>query len=189
MTTIAVFVFVFTKFLAGAWVVVIAIPALMMLFNVTEHYYTEVAKELKLGKTPPPPRKREGIVIVPTSTVNLLTQKAVSAALSLGDTVVAVAVAGDEDECVRIKREWDEWACGIPIEVLLDPQRSLVRSVLRYVKSVEDEDATIVVLIPEIVPNKRRHEILHNQRARLLAAVLKARTKVVIATLPFHLHD
>ena len=40
MTTIAVFVFVFTKFLAGAWVVVIAIPALMMLFNVTEHYYT-----------------------------------------------------------------------------------------------------------------------------------------------------
>jgi hypothetical protein len=64
-----------------------------------------------------------------------------------------------------------------------------VRSVLRYVKSVEDEDATIVVLVPEILPNKRRHEILHNQRARLLAAVLKARTNVVIATLPFHLHD
>jgi amino acid transporter len=189
MTIVAVFVFLLTKFLAGAWVVVVAIPALMMLFNVTEHYYAEVAKELKLGKTPPPPRKREGIVIVPTSTVNLLTQKAVSAALSLGETVVAVAVAGDHDECVQIKREWDEWACGIPIEVLLDRQRSLVRSVLKYVKSVEDEDATIVVLIPEILPNKRRHEILHNQRARLLSAVLKARTNVVIATLPFHLHD
>jgi hypothetical protein len=68
--------------------------------------------------------------------------------------------------------------------VLLDPQRSLVRSVLRYVKSVEDEDededATIVVLISEI---------LHNQRARVQSAVLKARTNVVIATLPFHLHD
>jgi amino acid transporter len=189
MTTVAVFVFVFTKFLAGAWVVVVAIPALMMLFNVTEHYYTEVAKELKLGKTPPPPRKREGIVIVPTSTVNLLTQKAVSAALSLGEMVVAVAVAGDEEESAQIEREWGEWACGIPIEVLLDPQRSLVRSVLKYVKSVEQEDATIVVLIPEILPNKRRHEILHNQRARLLSAVLKARTNVVIATLPFHLHD
>jgi len=180
---------VFTKFLAGAWVVVVAIPVLMMLFNVTEHYYAEVAKELKLGRTPPPPRKREGIVIVPTSTVNLLTQKAVSAALSLGEMVVAVAVAGDEEESAHIKREWHEWSCGIPIEVLLDPQRSLVRSVLKYVKSVEQEDATIVVLIPEILPNKRRHEILHNQRARLLSAVLKARTNVVIATLPFHLHD
>jgi hypothetical protein len=56
-------------------------------------------------------------------------------------------------------------------------------------KSVEDEDATIVVLISEILPNKRRHEILHNQRARVLSEVLKARTNVVIATLPFHLHD
>jgi amino acid transporter len=189
ITAIAVLVFVFTKFLAGAWVVVIAIPALMLLFHQTEVYYAAVARELKLGRTPPPPRRRESVVIVPASTVNLLTQKAVSAALSLGQTVVAVAVAGDEEEAEQVKREWDEWACGIPIEVLLDPQRSLVRSVLRYVKSVEDEDATIVVLIPEILPRKRRHEILHNQRARVLSAVLKARTSVVIATLPFHLHD
>jgi amino acid transporter len=189
MTAIAVVVFLGTKFLAGAWVVVIAIPALMLLFHETERYYDAVALELKLGKTPPRPRKRESVVIVPTSTVNLLTQKAVSAALSLGNTVVAIAVAGDEEESERIKRDWDDWSCGIPIEVLLDPQRSLVRSVLRYVKSIEDEDATIVVLIPEILPRKRRHEILHNQRARLLSAVLKARTNVVIAILPFHLHD
>jgi len=189
MTTVAVFVFLGTKFLAGAWVVVVAIPALMLLFHQTERYYAEVARELKLGKTPPPPRKRQSVVIVPSSTVNLLTQKAVSAALSLGETVVAVAVAGDEEECDEIKREWDEWSCGVPIEVLLDRQRSLVRTVLRYVKSVENEDATITVLIPEIIPRKRRHEILHNQRARLLAAVLKARTDVVIAILPLHLHD
>ncbi|HET6865683.1 MAG TPA: APC family permease [Solirubrobacteraceae bacterium] len=189
MTAIAVVVFLVSKFLAGAWVVVIAIPALMALFAVTERYYAEVARELKLGKTPPPPRKRHSVVIVPASTVNLLTQKAVSAALSMGETVVSLAVAADEEEADRIKREWDEWACGVPVEVLIDPQRSLVRTVLKYVKSVEDEDATITVLIPEIVPRKRRHEILHNQRARLLAAVLKARTNVVIATLPFHLHD
>ena len=189
MTTIAVCVFLGTKFLAGAWVVVVTIPLLMLLFTRSEHYYADVARELKLGKTPPPPHKRESVIIVPASTVNLLTQKAVSAGLSLSQTVVAVAVAGDEEEAERVKRDWDEWSCGVPIEVLLDPQRSLVRSVLRYVKSVEDEDATIVVLIPEILPRKRRHEILHNQRARVLSAVLKARTNVIIATLPFHLHD
>jgi hypothetical protein len=161
----------------------------MLLFTRTERYYAEVARELKLGKTPPPPHRRESVVIVPASTVNLLTQKAVSAALSLGQTVVAVAVAGDEEECEQIRRDWNEWSCGVTIEVLLDPQRSLVRTVLRYIKSIEDEDATIVVLIPEIVPRKRRHEINHNQRARLLSAVLKARTDVIIATLPFHLHD
>ena len=60
---------------------------------------------------------------------------------------------------------------------------------LEYVKSLENEDATITVLIPEVMPRKRRHEILHNQRGRLLEAVLKARTDVIVATLPFHLHD
>jgi hypothetical protein len=161
----------------------------MYLFSQTEHYYAEIARELKLGKTPPPPRSRESVVIVPSSTVNLLTQRALSAALSLGQTVVAVAVAGDEQECERTKRAWDEWKISVPLEVLLDPQRSLIRTVLRYIKSIEHEDVTITVLIPEILPRKRRHEIFHNQRGRLLAAVLKARTSVIIATLPFHIHD
>jgi len=189
LTALAVLVALLTKFTAGAWVVAITIPCLMFLFARTEGYYERVATELRLGKTPPPPRKRDSIVIVPTSTVNLLTQRAISAALSLGQTVVAVAVAGDEEECAEITHGWDEWKSGVPIEVLLDPHRSLVRTVLRYIKSIEDENAAITVLIPEIMPSKRRHEILHNQRGRLLEAVLKAHTDVVIAVMPFHLHD
>ena len=189
MTALAVVVALLTKFTEGAWVVTIAIPSLIVLFWQTERYYDAAAKELKLGRTPPHPHKRESVVIVPTSTVSLLTERAVSAALSLGDTVVAVAVAGDEEECARVKHEWDDWSPGIPIEVLLDPHRSLVRTVLRYVRSVDSEDVTITVLIPVVIPRKRRHEILHNQRGRILEAVLKARTDAVIATLPFHLHD
>ncbi len=189
MTAIAVVVFLISKFVAGAWVVVVAIPAMIILFARIEGYYAEVASELKLGKTPPAPRKGESVVIVPTSTVNLLTEKAISAALSLGEIVVAVAVAGDEDECDEIRRAWDEWSSSVPIEVLLDPQRSLVRSVLHYIESVENEDAVITVLIPELVPAKRRHEILHNQRGRILETVLKARTDVIVARLPFRLHE
>jgi amino acid transporter len=189
LTAVAVIVALLTKFVHGAWVVALAIPLLMLLFCQTEGYYGRLASELKLGRTPPPPRRRESIVIVPSSTVSLLTERAVSAALSLGETVVAVAVAGDEDECERITRAWEEWGSGVPIEVLLDPHRSLVRTVLRYIRSIEEEDATIMVLIPEMIPAKRRHEVLHNQRGRLLEAVLKARTNVIVATLPFHIHD
>jgi amino acid transporter len=190
MTAIAVVVFLSTKFLAGAWVVTLAIPLLMFLFWHTESYYAKVGAELRLGRTPGPPQRRESIVVVPTSTVNLLTERALSAALSLGETVVAVAVAGDEEESEQIKRDWDQWRCSVPLEVLLDPHRSLIRTVLHYVESVQAEDATITVLIPEIIPSKRRHEILHNQRGRLLESVLKSQTKgVVIATLPFHIDD
>ena len=189
MTGIAVIVFLWSKFLNGAWVVVVTIPLLIILFSRIEGYYGQVAKELRFGKTPPPPHKRESIVVVPTTTVSLLTERALSAALSLGDTVVAVAVAGDEEEAQQIKHNWDEWSCSTPLEVVIDPQRSLVRTVLKYIRSVEGEDAQITVLIAELMPRKRRHEILHNQRGRVLEAVLKARTNVVVATLPFHLHD
>jgi hypothetical protein len=165
------------------------VPLLMYLFASTEHYYREVAVELELGRNPPFPHKRESIVIVPTTTVSLLSERALSAALSMGDTVVAVAVAGDADECQKIKQDWATWRCAVPLEVLIDPQRSLIRSLLRYVHSLDGADATVTVLIAEVVPRKKRHEILHNQRGRLLAAVLRARTDVVIATLPFRLHD
>jgi len=169
--------------------VTLVIPLMMVLFSRTEGYYAQVATELGLGRTPPPPRSRESIVIVPTTTISRLTERALSAALSLGETVVAVAVAGDEDECEQIKKNWDQWKCGVPLEVLLDPHRSLIRTVLRYVESVESEDATITVLIAQIVPSKRRHEILHNQRGRLLEAALTSQASVVVATLPFHIHD
>jgi len=46
-----------------------------------------------------------------------------------------------------------------------------------------------MVLIPDIMPSKRRHEILHNQRGRILEAVLKSRTDVIVATLPFRIHE
>ncbi len=114
MTAIAVVVFLGTKFLEGAWIVVLTIPVLMYLFSHTERYYKRVAAQLRLGLTPPPPRKRPSIVIVPSSTVSLLTERAVSAALSLGETVVAVAVAGDDEEAAEIKKQWGEWKCSVP---------------------------------------------------------------------------
>ena len=125
-------------------------------------------------------------MIVPTSTVNLLTKQALDAALSIGDTVVAVAVAGDEEERERVKQDWDQWKCSVPLEVVIDPHRSLVHTVMDYVDSIPKDDVNVTVLIPELIPTKRSREILHNQRGRLLEAALKSRSDVIVATLPFH---
>jgi amino acid transporter len=189
MTGAVVLILVFTKFTEGAWVVLLAIPAMIVIFARIESYYDQVGRELELGRIPPPPSRRESIVIVPTSTVNLLTERAMSAALSLGDRVVALAVAGNEEERDRIAKAWNEWGPGPPIEIVVDRQRSLIRSVLKYLGSIDLDQALVTVLIAEIVPRKRRHEILQNQRGRLLAAVLKHRGNVVVASLPFKLHD
>ena len=128
-------------------------------------------------------------MIVPIPDVDLLTERALSVALSTSETVIAVSVAGAEMEGDRIRRAWDTWAPGVPLKILLDPHRSLVSSVVKYVRSIDPHHVTISVLIPEIVPRKRRHEILHNQRGRLLADALRARTDVAVTKLPFRLHD
>jgi amino acid transporter len=191
MTGAAAVIFLLSKFTEGAWVLVIAIPGLILFFARVERYYDMVGRELRLGFTPARPVRSDSVVIVPTTSVNLLTQRALSTALSLGQTVVAVAVAGDAAERDGFVRNWDGWHSGVPLEVVIDPHRSLIRSVYRYVRQMELEcdGATITVLIPEVLPRRRRHEILHNQRGRLLASVLRARTDVVIATIGLHLKD
>jgi amino acid transporter len=189
LTTIAVIVALFTKFLAGAWVVALVIPLLMITFARIESYYDKVAAQLQRGQEPPRPRKRKSIVITPISDVDLLTERALSAALSMGGTVIAVSVAGDDAERDKVRRAWDQWGPGVTLEILLDPHRSLIRSVLSYIRSIEGEAASITVLIPEVVPHKRRHELLHNQRGRVLADALRAKTDVAVTTLPFRLRD
>jgi amino acid transporter len=187
ITAIAVAVFVLSKFLAGAWIVVLAIPLMMIMFSRIESYYANVAKHLRLGRRPPQPRAQSSLVVLPVSTVTLLTERALSAGLSIGDRVVPLAVAGDDEDREQIEAAWTDWRCSVPLKVIVDPHRSLIRTVLHYVKSLKGGDDLVVVLIPVIIPEKRRHEILHNQRGRLLESVLKSRTDVVIATLPFHI--
>ena len=189
LTSIAVIIALVTKFTAGAWVVAIAIPLLIVTFARIESYYSAAGNQLRLGQVPSRPRRRASIVITPISDVDLLTERALSVALSTGDSVLAVSVAGDEAESHEIRRAWDRWAPGVPLEVLLDPQRSLTWSVIDYVQAIDPQDAMISVLIPEIVPRKHRHEILHNQRGWALAAALRAKTDVAVTTLPFHLDD
>jgi hypothetical protein len=74
----------------------------------------------------------------------------------------------------------------VPLEVVIDPHRSLVHTVMDYVEAIPKDDVNVTVLIPELIPTKRSREILHNQRGRLLEAALKSRSDVIVATLPFH---
>ncbi len=189
MTSVAIVVLVFSKFLAGARVVIVAIPPLILLYARIEKYYADVADELGLGKTPGHPQRRPSLVVVPVSTINRLTERVLCAALALGDRVVAVAIAADTEERHRIDAEWKRWNPGVQLEIIISPQRALVRSVFRYVNFAAPNGSQIAVLICEVQPHKHRHDILHNQRGLLLATALRAHTDVVVATLPYRLHD
>ncbi|MDR3080773.1 MAG: amino acid permease, partial [Streptomyces sp.] len=188
LTTLATVILLATKFLQGAWVVVIAIPLMMLLFARIQRYYTQVGQELELGRTPGPPALRaRSLVIVPLGEVSRLAQHAVSAALALGDEVVAVAVHSDPGRARALQDAWQRWNPGVRLDIIDSPHRSLVQPIVDYVQRVAQDGRQIAVLIPEVEPRHRRYEILQNQRGLLLAAILRSRTDVVVCMVPYRL--
>ncbi|GHD50289.1 putative amino acid permease [Streptomyces mirabilis] len=187
LTAVAGVVLLTTKFLEGAWVVVVAIPLLMLLFDRIQRYYTTVGRELGLGEVPPPVHVGDSLVIVPVGEVSRLTQHALSAARALGHEVVAVAVHADPAKVRALRESWDRWNPGVRLDVVDSPQRSLVEPIVDYVRRAEEGGRQIAVLIPEVEPLHRRYQILQNQRGLLLAAALRARTDVVVCVVPYRL--
>ncbi|MFE2427716.1 APC family permease [Streptomyces sp. NPDC059373] len=187
LTALAGLVLLTTKFLEGAWVVVVAVPLLMLLFARIQRYYDAVGAELGLGRIPPPPQRIASLVIVPVGEVSKLAQYALTAALALGDEVVAVAVHADPARVQVLRDSWDHWNPGVRLEILDSPHRSLVEPIVEYVQHAASQGRQIAVLIPEVEPKHRRYQILQNQRGILLATVLRARTDVAVCMLPYRL--
>ncbi|MFJ1550641.1 APC family permease [Streptomyces sp. NPDC088246] len=187
LTTVALLVLLATKFLEGAWVVVVAVPLLMLLFARVQRYYTVVGVELGLGEIPPPVRHTDSLVIVPVGEVSKLTQHALTAARALGGEVVAVAVHGDPAKVRSLRESWARWNPGVRLDIIDSPQRSLVQPIVEYVRQEAERGRQIAVLIPEVEPRHRRYKILQNQRGILLATALRARTDVVVCILPYRL--
>lgn len=92
LTATAAIVFIATKFTSGAWAVVLTVPALMLLFSRIQSYYQAVGLELGPGRLPERPLPAGSLVIVPVGGISKLTERALHAALSLGDEVIAVSV-------------------------------------------------------------------------------------------------
>ncbi len=192
ITALATAIFLLTKFLAGAWVVVVAVPLLILLFNRVEAYYRRAGTALGTGLVPGPLDRRRTVVVVPVTSVSRLTHHALSEAVSLGDEVIAVTVVFDGIEAglpdFHVERTWAQWDPGVPLRVLHTDYASITDPIIDLVDELlEDHDRQVVVLIPVVVPERLRYRLLHNQVDRSLAAALRRRPDVVVARVPLPL--
>ncbi len=137
MTGVATLVFVFTKFTAGAWVVVIAIPTIIVLFVRVADHYRDVAVELGIGETPPVPKPQAALVVVAVTAVSKMTAVAPSQALALGEEVAAVSVRFDDEGAAALRDAWDRWQPGVRRVVLRPELRSITKPMLAYLNSAE----------------------------------------------------
>jgi hypothetical protein len=117
---------------------------------------------------------------------------ALSYAMSISDDVTAVAVDIDEAATERLKAAWEKLGIpGVKLEILPSPYRSLVGPLLEYIDKVEDkrDDDIVTVVLPEFVPAKWWHTLLHNQSALLIKAALLFKKNKVVTSVPHHLDN
>ncbi len=186
----ATLVFILTKFAEGAWIVTIAIPLLYVLFVRIHAYYRNLERVLRTGQTPPRPIRRSTLAVVALPGVSRLATLALSDARSLASDVLAVTVVQDPETAERIEREWEAWDPGVRLVTLTSQHTSIVRPLLRFIRSLEVRaQGRVLVLIPEVIPRRPWQRLLHNRIGVMLAAHLRAQRNVIVAMLPVHVHD
>ncbi|MEU1021835.1 APC family permease [Streptomyces sp. NPDC005904] len=182
-----------TKFHDGAWLIVIAVPLLVALFEHVHRTYGRIGERLGIGRIPEPPRRQRSLVLVPVSSLTRLTSEALTAAVSLGDEVRAVTVChADEEDRVTteaLERDWALWNPGVDLVRLPSERRTLGRPITAYVRALvaAEPGARVTVLIAETEPERRWQRLLQNQRGAVLAHAVRRDTDAVICRLRFRM--
>jgi hypothetical protein len=190
LTLIVLFVVAITKFREGAWIIIVLIPVLVAHFTSIHRHYDKVAQQLSL-KGLAVPEKKHNTVIVPIGGVHRAVVQALEYARTLSDDVRAIYVDVDPQATQEIRDTWPHWGKGIRLEILASPFRSVMEPLLEYIEITNDERPGdfITVLLPEFVPARWWHHLLHNQRALLIKGALLFRRHIVVTSVPYHLHE
>ncbi|HEU4326351.1 MAG TPA: APC family permease [Roseiflexaceae bacterium] len=190
LTATVFIVIITTRFTHGGWMVIVALPVLVLMFRAIHNHYDDVAEKLSLQHGPIARPVLRHTVLVLVSGVHRGVIPALQYGKSLApDNVTALYVDLNSEEAERIQAKWNKWGCDVPLVVLQSPYRSLVRPVLRYIDELDAryDDDVLSVIMPEFVPSKWWQHLLHNQTALILRTALVFRKRVAVITLPYHL--
>jgi amino acid transporter len=188
-TGVVTLVIAVTKFMHGAWIVVLVIPILVAGFLAMRRHYEEVAASLSLEGFEGAPEFQHTVLVL-IGDVHRGVVRAVQYARTLAAptaTVRAVYVEIDPAGTGRLEEKWSRWALGVPLVVLASPYRSFLRPVLDYVEQIQARggEQMVTIVLPEFLPRHWWQHILHNQTALLVKGALLYRKNLVVTDVPY----
>jgi amino acid transporter len=195
-TLIVLGVIVSTKFLLGAWLVVVAIPLVVWLFLAIHRHYEYVAERLSIQGLPPRsyvPRPKPTVVTHPAVVIvgqlNRGTVEALDYARTIADEIVAVHVDLNSTDREKLQEKWRNLESDIPLEIIDSPYRSVIEPIVDFVAQFEDrhQDVFTTVIIPAFVTRNWWDSLLHNQTTLFLKTALRAKQSRVITTVRYYL--
>lgn len=194
MTGIVFIILTATKFIDGAWMVALAIPLLVFLFDRVNKHYQAVSKTLSTRDF-----GEEHLVdvanvaVVPIADVHRGTLRALQYAKRIATDVRAVCITTSPEMRERVERRWARFpklTAGIKLVVIDYDFRDIIEPLVDYIEKVnhnEFHDLLITVVIPEFVPSEAPARILHNQTAGFIRRRLREREDVIVIDVPYHI--
>jgi amino acid transporter len=188
LTGVVFIVFGASKLLEGAWVVLLIIPTLVMLFRAINRHYSDVAVQVE-ADTSTRAIAVQATFIVPITDLNGIAFESLAMARSFSPTVIAVHICDDPAHVATLRAKWNAWGNHVPLTIIDTPYRSYIRPLLAYLDAIDRQrpDDTLVVVVPELVLDRWWHNLLHNQTALRLKAALLFRRRTVVMNVPYHI--
>lgn len=195
-TFIVLLVIISTKFLLGAWLVVVAIPVVVSLFVAIHRHYQYVAQRLSIQDIAPrsyiPKPKPEVIThpaLVIVGQLNRGTVEALDYARTIADEIVAVHVDIGSTDQEKLQEKWRNLESDIPLNIIDSPYRSVISPIVNFVSEFEEHhpDVFTTIIIPAFVTRNWWDSILHNQTTLFLKNALRAKKSRVVTTVRYYL--
>ena len=199
-TAVTLVIVLVSKFVEGAWVVMLLVPLNVVLFYIVRAHYQTVAREVATDA----PLDAEGLqpplVLLPIRGWSTITRKALRFALKISPEIYALHIAGDEQTMVALEDNWQRLVrkptseAHLPapkLIILCSPFRRLYSPLIETVSDLQKAhpDRDIAVIIPELIGTRWYHYVLHNQTAAIMVAYLRLSgfRKVVVINVPWYL--
>ncbi|WP_036553758.1 APC family permease [Nocardioides insulae] len=191
LTSLVLVVVLLTKFLAGAWITVLAMVVFYVLMRAIHRHYMQVAAELEAGDEDKlMPTRVHAVVLV--SKLHKPTLRALAFAKATRPNLLeAITVSTDEAQTAALLEEWDQRNFDVPLKVLYSPYRELVRPVVEYASAIREANprGVVAVYIPEYVVGHWWEQVLHNQTALRLKGRLLFTPGVMVISVPYQLQS
>jgi predicted PurR-regulated permease PerM len=195
-TLVVLIVIICTKFLLGAWLVVVAIPLVVTLFAAIHQHYQYVSQRLSIHDlaprsyiSVPKPAVITHPAVVVVGQLNRGTVEALDYARTIADEIVAIHVDIGSTDRKELQRKWQNLESDIPLEIIESPYRSVIDPIVDFVGQFQKShpDVFTTIIIPVFVPRNWWDSILHNQTTLFLKNALRANKSRIVTTVRYYL--
>lgn len=186
-----------SRFKAGAWMVLVAIPVIVMIMESIHIHYQHVGNDLKID---PADRQLSAAyipkvkIVMPISAINRSFLKSLHYAMSIqGDLPIELYHVASSEEDVEqyrenVERLKEHLNLNAVLTIEVTPYRNYSQMLLRHVderlEQLEPHE-TLTVVMSQIIIRHWWQRVLHNQTSEQLKRQLEHRRNVSVISVPY----